>query len=230
MEPINPAASIIKLRLLGMVQTLRLCVSPFEGADERSSTFPLLEGQAVLFGDEVCAGIRQGETWPCLTFQRAEGSVCAANVALPGRGRIPMKNIGMVTIGKAAMRAGVSTKTIRFYEEAGLIKAVERGSNRYRSYSQADIEMLRFVRRARTLGFSLKDVASLLELYSNHKRASRDVKRLALRHVADLDRKLAELTAIRDTIAELARRCHGNDRPDCPILDELQSRPPSANK
>lgn len=139
-----------------------------------------------------------------------------------------MTAIGIITIGRAAALAGVPAKTIRFYEEAGIIKPAVRSNNRYRSYSDSDIEMLRFVRRARALGFSLKDVSNLLELYSNNKRASRDVKRLALRHVAELDRKLAELTAIRDTIAELARRCHGNDRPDCPILDELQ--PPSRRK
>jgi Cu(I)-responsive transcriptional regulator len=135
-----------------------------------------------------------------------------------------MKNLGMVTIGQAALRAGVPAKTIRFYEEAGIIKPAARGSNRYRGYSESDVQTLSFVRRARALGFSLKDVASLLELYSNDRRASRDVKRLALKHVAELDRKLKELTAIRNTIAELARRCNGNDRPECPILDELKTR------
>jgi MerR family transcriptional regulator, copper efflux regulator len=135
-----------------------------------------------------------------------------------------MKNLGMVTIGEAAVRAGVSAKTIRFYEEAGIIKPAARGSNRYRGYSEADVRTLSFVRRARALGFSLRDVASLLELYSNDRRASRDVKRLALKHVAELDRKLEELTAIRNTIAELARRCNGNDRPECPIIDELKTR------
>lgn len=135
-----------------------------------------------------------------------------------------MKNLGMVTIGEAAVRAGVSAKTIRFYEEAGIIKPAARGSNRYRGYSEADVRTLSFVRRARALGFSLRDVASLLELYSNDRRASRDVKRLALKHVVELDRKLEELTAIRNTIAELARRCNGNDRPECPILDELKSK------
>ncbi len=135
-----------------------------------------------------------------------------------------MKNLGMVTIGQAALRAGVPAKTIRFYEEAGIIKPAARGSNRYRGYSEADVQTLRFVSRARALGFSLKDVASLLELYSNDRRASRDVKRLALKHVAELDRKLKELTVIRNTIADLARRCNGNDRPECPILDELKTR------
>lgn len=135
-----------------------------------------------------------------------------------------MKNLGMVTIGEAALRAGVPAKTIRFYEEAGIIKPAARGTNRYRGYSETDVQILSFVRRARALGFSLKDVASLLELYSNDRRASRDVKRLALKHVTELDRKLKELTAIRNTIAELARRCSGNDRPECPILDELKRR------
>jgi Cu(I)-responsive transcriptional regulator len=135
-----------------------------------------------------------------------------------------MKNFGMVTIGEAALRAGVPAKTIRFYEEAGIIKPAARGTNRYRGYSESDVQTLSFVKRARALGFSLKDVASLLELYSNDRRASRDVKRLALKHVAELDRKLKELTAIRNTIAELAKRCRGNDRPECPILNELKTR------
>jgi MerR family transcriptional regulator, copper efflux regulator len=130
----------------------------------------------------------------------------------------------MVTIGQAAARSGVATKTIRYYEEAGIIKPAARGSNRYRGYSDTDVETLRFIRRARALGFSLKDVAGLLDLYRNKRRASRDVKRLALEHVAELDRKLAEMTAIRDTIAALAERCRGNDRPDCPILDRLGTK------
>jgi len=132
-----------------------------------------------------------------------------------------MKPGETVTIGEAAARSGVPTKTIRYYEEAGIIKPAARGSNHYRGYTDSDVETLRFIRRARALGFSLKDVAGLLDLYRNKKRASRDVKRLALGHVAVLDRKLAEMTAIRDTIAALAERCHGNDRPDCPILDRL---------
>jgi MerR family copper efflux transcriptional regulator len=136
-----------------------------------------------------------------------------------------MKNMGMITIGEAANRVGVSAKTIRFYEKAGIIKPATRGSNRYRAYSDADVQKLRFVRRARALGFSLKDVVSLLEYYCNDRRSSRDVKRLALEHIARLDQKLEELTAIRNTLVEIAERCQGNDRPECPILDELRSRP-----
>ena len=126
-------------------------------------------------------------------------------------------------IGEVANRSGVSPKTIRFYEEAGIIKRAARGENHYRSYGEADIQTLRFIQRARALGFPLKDISKLLELYRNGKRASRTVKKLALEHVAELDRKIAEMTAIRNTIAALSDRCEGNDRPECPILDELGS-------
>ncbi len=127
----------------------------------------------------------------------------------------------MATIGEAAARSGVPTKTIRFYEESGVMRVAPRGENRYRAYSDADIETLRFIQRARALGFPLKDIGGLLELYRDPHRASHDVKQMALRHVAELDRKLLELTRIRDTIASLAERCHGDQRPDCPILEEL---------
>jgi MerR family transcriptional regulator, copper efflux regulator len=132
-----------------------------------------------------------------------------------------MKAPGMMTIGEAAARSGVPPKTIRFYEEAGIIKPAARGENRYRAYDEPDIHTLRFVHRARRLGFPLKDVAALLDLYRNTARFSRDVKRLALAHVAELDRRIAELTAIRDTISGLAEQCRGDHRPECPILDEL---------
>jgi MerR family copper efflux transcriptional regulator len=127
----------------------------------------------------------------------------------------------MMTIGEAAARSGVAPKTIRFYEEAGIIKPAARGENRYRAYSEPDVHTLRFIHRARSLGFSLKEVATLLELYRNRRRASGDVKKLALRHVSELDRKIAELTAIRNTISTLAAQCHGDHRPECPILDDL---------
>ena len=94
-------------------------------------------------------------------------------------------------------------------------------SNRYRSYGQKEVVTLRFVRRGRDLGFSLKNVGELLVLYRDLRRAARNVKRLALGHVKELDRKIAELGSIRNTIAHLAARCHGDDRPDCPILEGL---------
>ena len=134
-----------------------------------------------------------------------------------------MKANGAMRIGEAASRSGVPPKTIRFYEEIGLIAPAERLDNRYRAYDENDVQTLRFVHRARSLGFSLKEVGGLLALYRDRRRASRDVKRLALAHVAELDRKIAELTQIRDTIADLAERCHGDQRPQCPILDELEA-------
>jgi Cu(I)-responsive transcriptional regulator len=128
-----------------------------------------------------------------------------------------------MTIGEVAARSGVPPKTIRYYEDIRLIARADRRENRYRSYDENDVQTLRFIQRARGLGFSLKQVGELLALYRDRRRASRDVKRMALAHVAELDRKIAELTAVRNTIAELARRCHGDQRPECPILEELET-------
>ena len=129
----------------------------------------------------------------------------------------------LVTIGEAASRSGMPPKTIRFYEEIGLIGPAERLANRYRAYSEKDVHTLRFIHRARSLGFTLNDIRALLSLYHDRQRASREVKRLAIEHVEALDRKIAGLTAIRNTIADLARQCHGDERPECPILDELEA-------
>ena len=126
-----------------------------------------------------------------------------------------------LTIGEAASRSGVPPRTIRFYEQSGIIRRAKRSVNHYRRYSESDVQTLCFVHRARALGFPLRDIADLLGLYRNDHRASRDVKKLAVAHVAELDRKIAELTSIRNTIATLAKRCQGDDRPDCPILEEL---------
>lgn len=126
------------------------------------------------------------------------------------------------TIGQAAASSGVPPKTIRFYEEVGLVKPAERLANRYRAYDESNVQTLRFIRRARDLGFSLQEIDKLLALYRNRRRASEDVKRLALAHVAQLDHKITELTRIRDTLADLAHRCHGDQRPDCPILEDLE--------
>ena len=133
-----------------------------------------------------------------------------------------MKSNDVMTIGHAAARSGVPAKTIRFYEELGLLKPAERLANRYRGYDESNVQTLRFIRRARDLGFSLQEIDKLLALYRNRRRASEDVKRLALAHVAELDHKIVELTRIRDTLADLARHCRGDQRPDCPILDELE--------
>ncbi|MGH7070434.1 MAG: Cu(I)-responsive transcriptional regulator [Acetobacteraceae bacterium] len=129
-----------------------------------------------------------------------------------------------MSIGEAASQSGVPPKTIRYYEEIGLIAPAERLENRYRAYDEKDVQTLRFIQRARSLGFSLKEVADLLALYRDRRRASRDVRRVALAHVAELDRKMAELKAIRNTIADLAARCHGDQRPECPILEELETQ------
>ena len=136
-----------------------------------------------------------------------------------------MKRREGMTIGQAAASSGVPPRTIRFYEELGLVKPAERLPNRYRAYDDSNVQTLRFVRRARDLGFSLQEIDKLLALYRNRRRASEDVKRLALAHVAELDRKIAELIGIRDTLAELARRCHGDQRPECPILQDLERSP-----
>ena len=126
-----------------------------------------------------------------------------------------------VTIGEAATRSGVPAKTIRYYEQIGLIGAAERGANLYRSYTDADVEMLRFIGRARRLGFSVQDLKQLVALYRDRGRASADVKALALQHIGRIDRKLAELRTVRAALADLAARCHGDARPECPILEEL---------
>ncbi len=126
-----------------------------------------------------------------------------------------------LTIGEAAIRSGVPAKTIRYYEQIGLIGAAARGANQYRAYSEADVAILRFVGRARRLGFSVQELKQLVALYRDRGRASADVKTIALHHIEHIDRKLAELQTVRAALADLAARCHGDARPDCPILDEL---------
>src|SRR5260370_28569257 len=134
-----------------------------------------------------------------------------------------MTTNGTMTIGEVAARTDVPPKTIRYYENIGLINPPERLENRYRTYGETDVQTLRFIHRARSLGFSLKDISALLALYQDRKRASREVKRLALKHAGELDRKIAEVTAVRKAIAELGERRHGNDRPAGPSVDELEA-------
>ena len=124
-------------------------------------------------------------------------------------------------IGEVARRSGMAAKTIRFYEEAGLTAPASRTGNGYREFGEDDVRRLRFIHRARDLGFSIEEVRRLLSLWSDRERASADVKRFALEHVARVEAKMAELRSMRDAILHLAERCHGDDRPECPILDEL---------
>jgi Cu(I)-responsive transcriptional regulator len=127
---------------------------------------------------------------------------------------------GYYRIGEAAEATGITAKMIRHYESLGLIPRAARTSGDYRVYSDADLHSLRFVKRARGLGFSIKEIEGLLGLWHNQRRASAEVKRLALKHVTDLDRKIEELAAMRATLADLAAHCHGDQRPECPILDD----------
>lgn len=128
-----------------------------------------------------------------------------------------------MNIGEAARRSGVPAKTIRYYEEIGLIPAADRNGSGYRDYGGNDVETLKFIAHARSLGFSVKDVADLLQLWRDRGRASADVKRIAAEHVAAVERKIEDLQAIRRTLLGLVEACHGDDRPDCPILDGLAS-------
>lgn len=131
------------------------------------------------------------------------------------------KGDGLLNIGDAAQASGVTAKMIRHYEDGGLVPKASRTGAGYRIYKQTDVHLLRFIRRARDLGFSMKEIKTLLGLWNNRRRASADVKRLALEHIADLDRKISELGAMRESLMELADHCHGDQRPDCPILDDL---------
>jgi len=126
-----------------------------------------------------------------------------------------------MNIGQAAAASGISAKMIRYYESIGLIGSATRTASGYRVYTDADLHTLRFVRRARDLGFSVEQMHELLALWRDRSRASADVKRIALEHVAELERKAAELHAMADTLKHLALHCHGDARPDCPILADL---------
>jgi len=128
-----------------------------------------------------------------------------------------------MNIGEAAAQSGVSAKMIRYYESIELIAAGKRSDAGYRIYGDNDVHALRFVKRGRSLGFSLDQIRDLLSLWQNKSRASGDVKRIALGHVTELNLRIAELTEMRDTLQDLARCCHGDDRPDCPILQSLSA-------
>ncbi|WP_138512750.1 Cu(I)-responsive transcriptional regulator [Maricaulis alexandrii] len=125
-----------------------------------------------------------------------------------------------MNVKDAAWATGLPSKTLRYYEDVGLV-APARAANGYRVYQDSDLHKLAFVGRARSLGFSLDDCRALLSLYEDRSRASADVKALAQDHVAQIDRKLAEMTAIKSELQRLVSACHGDDRPDCPIVEGL---------
>jgi len=124
-------------------------------------------------------------------------------------------------IGEAAALSGVSAKMIRYYESVGLIRPVTRTGSNYRSYDPADVQRLRFIARGRELGFSLDDIAALLRLWDEPARSSAEVKAVALGHIAALDRKIAAMEAMRAALRQLTDHCQGDDRPACPIIDDL---------
>lgn len=126
-----------------------------------------------------------------------------------------------MNIGEVASRSGVPAKTIRYYEEIELIRSAHRAANGYRSYTDDDVHTLRFVARARNLGFTVEECRSLLALYRDKSRASADVKRIAEGHIAEIEGRIEELRSMQATLKDLVRRCHGDDRPDCPIIDGL---------
>jgi Cu(I)-responsive transcriptional regulator len=126
-----------------------------------------------------------------------------------------------VNIGEAAAQSGVPPKTIRYYEDIGLVAPAPRTGNGYRAYGDNDVHILRFIQRARSLGFSVTVCRQLIDLYRDPDRTSAEVKDVTMRRIAEIDRKMAELAGMRAVLARLADSCHGDDRPACPIIDDL---------
>ena len=133
-----------------------------------------------------------------------------------------------MNISEAAQRAGVNAKRLRHYEAIGLMPKAARSDANYRSYSETDVHTLRFIKRARALGFSINDIRALLSLWRDRRRPSREVKKLVERHAAELRARIAELQSIAGALEHLARHCHGDERPECPILDDLAGSPSRA--
>jgi len=131
-----------------------------------------------------------------------------------------------MNIGEASARSGVSAKMIRYYESVGLLPSAARRENGYRDYGDPDVAVLQFVRRTRDLGFSLEEVGALLALWSDKKRPSREVKRLAQKHIEELEIRIRDMRSVIGTLKELTRQCHGDERSECPILDDLAAAAP----
>ncbi|HPW06878.1 MAG TPA: Cu(I)-responsive transcriptional regulator [Burkholderiaceae bacterium] len=128
-----------------------------------------------------------------------------------------------VNIGEASRLSGVSAKMLRHYESLSLLGQVTRTDSGYRQYSEADVHTLRFIKRSRDLGFSMVEIAELVNLWHNRRRASASVKRIAQKHVDDLTQRIEAMQAMQRSLQNLLHHCHGDDRPDCPILDDLAS-------
>jgi len=126
-----------------------------------------------------------------------------------------------MNIGKAAKLSGISAKTIRYYESVGLMPEPTRAANGYRHYNDKDLQTLRFIHRSRNLGFTIKDIRDLLGLWQDKERASADVREVAKRHVEEIENRLEEMESVRQTLMQLIHKCHGDNRPDCPILEDL---------
>lgn len=126
-----------------------------------------------------------------------------------------------MTIGQAAQKSGVNAKLIRHYESIGVTPRVSRTESGYRTYSDDDVQILRFVRRARSLGFDMKDIKKLVGLWRNKSRSSADVKNLCKAHIANLEKKMLELQTMTESLRHLSKNCHGDNRPHCPILNNF---------
>lgn len=128
---------------------------------------------------------------------------------------------GPFNIGEAARQSDVSAKMVRHYESLGLLPSVDRTDSGYRQYTDKEVHTLRFIKRSRDLGFSMAEIAELLKLWQNRRRSSSDVRKIALKHVADLNERMSEMEAMKRALETLIHCCHDDHRPDCPILDQL---------
>lgn len=152
------------------------------------------------------------------TAPRAPG---LADSSSKGTGKAAIPHGRPLTIGEAARSAGISARMVRHYESLGLLAAVARTDSGYRQYTQADVHTLHFIRRSRDLGFSMEEIAELLALWHDRSRASSQVKRIAQSHIDDLSERIASMQAMQRSLQTLVSCCKGNERPDCPILDDL---------
>ena len=162
-----------------------------------------------------------------MTATATSGRRPAATQAQPAGADAPLPSAtqGPVNIGDAARASGVSAKMVRHYESLGLLGAVARTDSGYRQYSAADIHTLRFIKRARDLGFSMAEIGNLVGLWHDQARASSEVKRVAQQHLIELENRIQAMQDMRRTLQKLVQSCQGDDRPDCPILDNLAGGP-----